>query len=299
MKKQYRSDFNTRQNMLKENYEIYYYSDSHFQNVSPHKHDYYEFYFPVDGEIEMEIMDERIPLTARAAAIIPPGTIHRALTLSSERSYNRYVFWISAKLFSKLASESEGVRLLSQTVSEEKRYVHFFSESEYSLIQSKILRLIEEEHSVRFAREDMIRISISDLLLTLSRLIHEHDHPERSTDLSDPVQGMIEYIDHNIDEELTLEKLGEQFYLSKYYAAHIFRERTGMTLHRYIQKKRLERCADDIKTGRPVSIVSRDYGFSDYSSFFRAFKKEYHLSPREFQSVYVHDPAFPAKQQSE
>ena len=42
MKKQYRSDFDRRQNMRKENYEIFYYSDSHFQSVAEHRHDYYE-----------------------------------------------------------------------------------------------------------------------------------------------------------------------------------------------------------------------------------------------------------------
>ena len=41
MKQELRSAFNTRQYMLSKDFEIYYYSDLHFQQVDPHRHDYY------------------------------------------------------------------------------------------------------------------------------------------------------------------------------------------------------------------------------------------------------------------
>ena len=279
MKKSYRSEFNQRQNMTRENYEIYYYSDSHFQSVSPHKHDYYEFYFPVAGKIEMEINGKRTPLNNRSTAVIPPGTIHRAVTESDERSYCRYVFWISRSYFRRLRDKMPSLGYIAEQA-ESGYYIHHFSEYEYTSIQSKILRLIEEDKADRFGHDVFTDIVISDLLMTLSRLIYEQDHPQGKEKETDIVQAIIEYIDHHLEEELSLEALGEQFYISKYYAAHEFKERTGISVHQYIIKKRLERCADEIKTGKSVSRIYSDYGFQDYSSFFRAFKKEYNLSPR-------------------
>ncbi len=294
MKKRYRSEFNTRQNMMKDNYEIYYYSDSHFQSVSPHKHDYYEFYFPAAGKIEMEITGTRTPLSNRSVVIIPPGTIHRAITENSDKSYCRYVFWISKSYFNQLAKDSENFGYIVRLASEQQRFIHHFRENEYPLIQAKVLRLIEEDKSEQYAGNDFVRICIYDLILTLDRLVYERDHPHTEKKQTDLVQQIMEYIEGNLDEDLSLEQLSDHFFVSKYHIAHIFKERTGFGIHQYIQKKRLERCANEIKTGRAVSRVFREYGFTDYSSFYRAFRKEYHLSPSEFQAVYLHDPAFPS-----
>ena len=294
MKKQYRSDFDRRQNMRKENYEIFYYSDSHFQSVAEHRHDYYEFYFPVSGKIEMEIKGERFPLSKCDAVVVPPHTLHRAVTEDSEKSYCRYVFWISAAYFRKLCANMKGLSYVTEQA-EAGVYIHHFTENEYSLIQSKILRLIEEDRSERYGGDDFTGICICDLILTLSRLVHEHDHPQTLRQQEDPVQVMMQYIENNLDEDLSLEALGDKFFLSRSHISHIFLDRTGMSVHRYITKKRLERCADEIRTGRPVSQVYQDYGFRDYSVVFRAFKKEFSISPAGYRAMYLHDPAYPGK----
>ena len=293
MKKQYRSDFETRQKMRKPDYEILYYSDSHFQSVAVHRHDYYEFYFPVDGVIEMEISRKRTPLSSYDVVLVPPDTDHRAVTENSEHSYCRYVFWISVAYYKQLVKAAPFMDYIVKAAEEKKRYIHHFTETENSVIRSKILRLIEEDHSIRYGRDDFAGLCIMDLIMTLSRFVYEHDHPAALHQPEDQVQAMIEYIENNIDGDLSLESLGERFFLSKYHVAHIFRERTGMTVHRYITRKRLERTADDIKAGKAVSLVYQDHGFNDYSSFFRAFKKEYGISPKEYQAVYLHDPAYP------
>lgn len=295
MKKQYRSEFNQRQNMTRDNYEIYYYSDTHFQSVSPHKHDYYEFYFPVSGKIEMEIRGKRIRLDNRSTAVIPPATTHRAVTENDERSYCRYVFWISASYFRQLREKMPSLAYIAEQA-EAGRYIHHFSDYEYTSIQSKILRLIEEDKADRYGHDAFTDIVICDLLMTLSRLVHEQDHPLNREKDTDTVQAMIEYIDQHLEEDLSLETLGEQFYISKYYAAHEFKERTGISVHQYILKKRLQRCADEIKTGKPVSRICTEYGFQDYSSFYRAFRKEYNVSPKEYQMTYKHDPMYPGRQ---
>ena len=223
-----------------------------------------------------------------------PGTIHRAVTESDERSYCRYVFWISRSYFRRLRDNMPSLGYIAEQA-ETGHYIHHFSDYEYTSIQSKILRLIEEDKADRYGHDVFTDLVITDLLMTLSRLVYEQDHPHGREKETDTVQAIIEYIDQHLEEELSLETLGEQFYISKYYAAHEFKERTGISVHQYIIKKRLERCADEIKTGKSISRIYSDYGFQDYSSFFRAFKKEYNLSPKEYQKAYLHDPMYPGK----
>ena len=58
MKKNLKSKFQRRQYMLSRDFEIYYYSDSHMENVDSHMHDYYEFYFFLEGDVSILVEDK-------------------------------------------------------------------------------------------------------------------------------------------------------------------------------------------------------------------------------------------------
>ena len=100
-------------------------------------------------------------------------------------------------------------------------------------------------------------------------------------------QGLADYIEENLDGDLSLENLAKQFYVSKYHIAHVFKDSTGLSIHQYITKKRLSACRDAILGDVGISEVYPMFGFGDYSSFYRAFKKEYGISPKEFKDMQV------------
>ena len=63
---------------------------------------------------------------------------------------------------------------------------------------------------------------------------------------------------------------------------HLFKEETGYTLYNYILKKRVMKASDLLKSGMLAGEVCAQCGFGDYSSFVRAFKKEFQLSPKQY-----------------
>ena len=64
---------------------------------------------------------------------------------------------------------------------------------------------------------------------------------------------------------------------------HRFKAVTGYTVHQYISQKRLLRAGELIRGGVPVMKAAEQAGFSEYSTFLRAFQNTFHMSPREFR----------------
>lgn len=96
------------------------------------------------------------------------------------------------------------------------------------------------------------------------------------------IEELLSYIKQNLESELSVESLAKKFYLNRYYLMHLFKQETGYTLHSYIQKKRVIKAAELIKQGMQAGEVYMLCGFGDYSSFVRAFKKEFQLSPKKY-----------------
>ena len=224
MKKNLKTQFLTRQYMLSRDYELYYYSDSHMANVDSHAHDYYEFYFFLEGTVSYLIEEQLYSLKAGDVVVIPPGIYHKAVIHDSEKPYSRFVFWISMDYYERIRQMSEEYFYIIRLAREKPQYVFHNDAVDFSSIQSRIFHLIEEIHWDRFGKEEKIFIGICDLFLHLSRMAYERTHPRRLKEDQNLYENIIQYIDTQLDHDLSLEYLAGKFYVSKYHIAHIFKE---------------------------------------------------------------------------
>ena len=286
MAKRRSSQFNTRQYMLSEAYEVFYYSDTHFRSVGSHSHDYYELYFFEEGAVTMVIGEKPYALQSGDVIVIPPGIDHRVLLTDPEKPYRRFVLWLTPAYLIALEKRSPDYGYLLRRSADQDRYVYRFDLPTFNALRTRLFTLLDEIHADRFARETAIDLSISDLLLYLGRTVYEQEQRRDRKEQLSRYEAITQYVDEHLDEHLSLDTLARQFYLSKYYLVHLFRENTGLSVHQYILKKRLAACCDAMRGGAAVGEVCRQWGFGDYSAFYRAFRKEYGMSPSAYLELH-------------
>jgi len=96
---------------------------------------------------------------------------------------------------------------------------------------------------------------------------------------------VLKYINQNLDEDLTLQKIASIGSYSSFHFHRIFRAYTSETLNGFIVRKRIEKIASILIREKSVKVsqLSTTYGFSSNSSLTKTFKKIYGISPSEFK----------------
>ncbi len=111
------------------------------------------------------------------------------------------------------------------------------------------------------------------------------EDPEQAN--STVVQQVITYIEENLNQKISLDLLQKEFFINKFHLNRMFQTATGSTVGEYIIMKRLLLARKFIRMGYiPMSACSAS-GFGDYSSFYRAYLKHFHISPKQERLSYL------------
>lgn len=97
-------------------------------------------------------------------------------------------------------------------------------------------------------------------------------------------ERVLSYIEEHLGQELSLEGIAEELHYSKYYVARAFREKTGITVHKYIQGRRLSEAARKlVQTGYSILDIAFDAGYGSQQAFTQAFHQEYGCTPQQYR----------------
>ena len=134
---------------------------------------------------------------------------------------------------------------------------------------------------VRFGAELMARGLFLQLMVELARCVLLGE-PQPAAERDGQLDAAVRYISAHISEPISVDRLAGLCFLSRYYFMRRFKELTGYTVHGYINLKRMTEAARLLSSGAAPAQAAACVGFSDYSSFLRAFKKQYGVAPGEF-----------------
>ena len=96
------------------------------------------------------------------------------------------------------------------------------------------------------------------------------------------VYKVIFYIEQNYNKDLTLEELSKVASFSKYHFHRIFKSIVGENVGDYIRRVRLSSTTLKFKTNQKITEIALDSGYETNSSFSKAFKKHFGITPKEF-----------------
>lgn len=122
-----------------------------------------------------------------------------------------------------------------------------------------------------------VRAQLWLLLIALSEAMPEAEGEWSS---NETINGVIKYINHNLQADLSSEALSRLFFTERSYLRRLFREQTGYTISEYVAQKRIITAQALIQSGETATAAAEAVGYMDYSTFFRNYKKVTGASPK-------------------
>ena len=271
-------NFDPRQVMRKDSFEVFHYKQPRPGGVEVHHHDFYEVYFLLDGTVEYWVDGRILKMEPGDLLLINPMELHRPMLTENNRIYERIVVWIDKEYLEHLGDGS----LSNCFDSDDPNHSHLIRlrPAERTGITALLSELVRESYSREYGSELSAYGLFLQFMVGINRLARHRGHREESRQQSELVQQVLLYIGENLSQSISLETLAEHFFVSKYYLSHTFSREVGVSLYRYITLRRLLLARQLLSQGIPAGQVSRSCGFSDYTSFYRAFKSEYGISPK-------------------
>lgn len=244
-----------------------------------HAHDFLELYYFLDGSVTYYIEDQVYDLCPGDLLIIPAGKMHRPVIANEHAAYERMVLWITPQYLQGIDSPAGDLQKNLQKVEEHGYCVPFRGDETVfvTALLKKLLYMQKNDTAPKFCAG-----AVELYLWTIFRSYGVIDTTHRNE--TQVIPQVIRYITEHFSEPLTLEDIAAEFFVSKSYLNRHFKAYTNSTVYAYIMALRLTHARRMLREGIPAVEAGRECGFSDYSTFYKAFKTQTGLSPQQFKS---------------
>lgn len=246
--------------------------------VQLHSHTFFEILYCHSGNLEYLLGTERYRLQRGDIVLIPPGVSHRPLFLEQlTEPYRRTVFWVSCHFSEIIAKTFPTLQTLSQHYLLRTEGTPWDSLEQYFQIalQESTQRELGWEAAV-IAQTELLCVNMARAAANLA------PPPSERRGLLDEIML---YIEHHMTEKLSLAQTAQHFHVSESTISQLFRKQMNVSFYHFVTQRRLIAAKNLIQTGVSLEQTAAQVGFGDYSNFYRAFRREYGITPAAYRQM--------------
>lgn len=252
-------------------------------SVGLHSHNFMEILYCRNScGVEYLVGADRYRLQKGDIVMVAPGVSHQPiLPAQLAVPYRRYVIWISKEFINRVLELFPDYRSLLTSGTNLIRTAG----TQWEYLGDFFRRGVEEAERRELFWEASVMGNTELLVSHLFRAVSSDgtavlkaEEPE----LSDRITGFIET---NLSQKITLADAAKFFFVSESTVSQTFRKKMGVSFYRFVTQRRLIAAKTYILEGVPLEAISERVGFTDYSAFYRAFKQEFGISPRQFRQA--------------
>ncbi len=241
------------------------------QNFPMHAHSHFELLYFVSGDVTYMVEGNSYHPAPHDILLFDVAETHRVIVHSSSR-YERIVVQFEKNLFSAIDPENTLLSAFTERKCGENNVIHP-SHFKDDMWQKCIKRLAQSD--------DPNELDLYTYLLPLLREIHSNiDSHTKEVEQPMLPSRVIQYINEHITEDISPSEIANRFFISRTALYKLFRDATGTSVHNYINVKRLIIAQDLLRGGESPTKVFERCGFKDYTTFFRAYKSHFAVSPK-------------------
>lgn len=262
-------------------FEIYHAKNTNPQPTIYQSHHFYEIYFILQGSVRVIVEDRDIAPVLGDTLIYPPQCMHRFTHTDPSLPYERFYLYLSKEFLSSISTpDFNFTEHLDNLAANGRNCLQPGAKAVQELVPMAD-EIIEAARDT--SPEGIIanRCRMTIYLIRLLRLLEESIAAAEDSE-STRMNDLIRYINQNASQPLSLDQLEEVFGISKFVLLHEFKDYTGMSIYQYILTRRVILAQQLIQQGAKPNQACEQSGFSDYTSFYRAFKARTGKSPNQY-----------------
>lgn len=253
--------------------------------VNLHSHSFYEIVYVLSNSgTQYLVGGKRYTLQPGDVIIVPPGIGHKPLFPSElAESYRRIVIWVSSEFV-------ESVSLIVPHYSPSFKNQSFLlrtANTPYEYIGTLFRQGLKETREEKECWQVALCGNTMQLLVACIRAFHETSNHQLKSEKPELLDDVVSYIETHLNEKITLSDTAQRFFVSESTIGQTFQKKMHVSFYHYVTQRRLIAAKSLMLEERNLDILSEKVGFSDYSTFYRAFKKEFGLSPKEYRNLIV------------
>lgn len=110
-----------------------------------------------------------------------------------------------------------------------------------------------------------------------------HVRPDTQRRKQNMMEAIAAYVDSHLSEPISLKAIAAHCGVSVSTVTQAFQQHSTQTFHKYLTARRMNAVKEKILEGVPLEEAGRQVGYVDHSTFYRAFRQNFGVSPREFR----------------